>query len=118
MFTMGSKPSTTMRMHVFIMCPNKGTSIDEIFQKDELRNIPKYLKYEGSYPQYLVCIDARINLKQFCERHNCTYTNHSKLHLEKSKYNNQHVIQPTYFKYEPYMLTLLENAMNGIIMRP
>jgi hypothetical protein len=57
-------------------------------------NIPKYNYYA---PQYLLCVNSLVNVKDICKKNNYEITALKTQVIDKNRYNNNYTPYQTYF---------------------
>jgi hypothetical protein len=79
-----------------------------VLYKEFGTNIPRYLPLEGgdyNGPQYLCCVDRKIDFETICEKYKYKYYPPYKFIVEEEKYNNLYQIRSSYYTKElPYRL--------------
>ena len=73
--------------------------------KNDLGNIPRYCVYDGSdCREYLLCLDAMIDVKKLCEKYNYMCGSVHKIEIDKDLYNNNYEITPPAMDGDSYIL--------------
>jgi len=100
-------------VNIFSIIPQG--NINAIF--DNLGNIPLYTTYAdaiGIIPitTYLICLDAAIDINEFCKTYNCNLHNDVyTMKILKNKYNNNYKIKFNFLKNSKYPYVLIKNKL-------
>lgn len=76
---------------------------------------PQYLQLEGGDyqgPQYLFCVDAKIDVRKICEENGFRFFSYkpTTIEIDEKKYSRSYIVKPTYksFPALPYCLVAFE----------